>query len=116
MPKWYSSGMKLDDYLRQNNLTEQAFADLIGTSQATVNRYRNGRIPEPEAMERIVKATTGAVQPNDFYQLSPIPAPEHRAADNQKGAASSQPLSASNGSNASSETFSPDLSGTSEAA
>lgn len=76
--------MKLDEYLRINNLTEQAFALLIGTSQATVNRYRNGRIPEPDAMDRIVKATSGAVTPNDFYGFEP-------PADDQKGALLLQP-------------------------
>ena len=36
----------------------------------TYQRYENGeRLPAPDVMRRIVAATNGTVQPNDFYRL-----------------------------------------------
>jgi predicted transcriptional regulator len=61
--------MKLADYLAQEGLSEAAFAERIGVTQAAVNRYKKDRVPEPEPMRAIVAATGGAVQPNDFFDL-----------------------------------------------
>lgn len=61
--------MTVDEWLRTNDVTEAEFAERIGSSQAAVNRYRKGRIPEPRVMRRILTATAGAVTPNDFYGL-----------------------------------------------
>lgn len=59
----------LDDWLRRNEISDAAFARTLGLrSRASVTRYRSGiRMPEPPIMARIIAATAGAVQPNDFY-------------------------------------------------
>ncbi|MBP2299629.1 XRE family transcriptional regulator [Azospirillum picis] len=63
--------MTLDDWLTRTATKEEAFAALIGTSQAAVNRYRRGRrVPRPLVMARIVAATAGAVTANDFHGLA----------------------------------------------
>lgn len=60
--------MKLRDWLSQRNVSEARFADDLGTSQGTVNRYVRGeRIPRPVIMARITAATQGAVTATDFY-------------------------------------------------
>ena len=59
--------MTLDQWLQANDVTESDFAKRISSSQASVNRYRKGRIPEPKVMRRIFAATGGAVTADDFY-------------------------------------------------
>ncbi|MBP2228020.1 DNA-binding transcriptional regulator YdaS (Cro superfamily) [Azospirillum agricola] len=67
--------MTLDDWLTRTATKEEAFAALIGTSQAAVNRYRHGqRVPRPRVMARIAEATGGAVTANDFHDLPNGPA------------------------------------------
>jgi transcriptional regulator with XRE-family HTH domain len=59
--------MTLDEYLRSNNITEQAFADLAGCSQGTINKIRNGNAnPTMALLEAIRRASNGAVTPNDY--------------------------------------------------
>lgn len=63
----YHRGMTLDDWLITTRTKEEAFAALIGVSQASVNRYRHGlRIPRPAVLARIRAATGGAVTAADF--------------------------------------------------
>jgi hypothetical protein len=59
--------MKLADWLIANQVSDDDFAARIETSRQAVWRYKSGRIPERETMVRIVRATGGLVQPNDFY-------------------------------------------------
>ncbi len=59
--------MKLRSYLEKNGISERAFADRIGCSQASVNRYCGERIPEPDTMRKIIEITGGEVTANDFY-------------------------------------------------
>ncbi|KKL85720.1 hypothetical protein LCGC14_1951930 [marine sediment metagenome] len=60
--------MKLSDYLKEQALTLSAFAEAVGLDVSTVHRAATGKvIPTRENMAAIVKATDGAVQPNDFY-------------------------------------------------
>jgi predicted transcriptional regulator len=62
--------MKLATYLAEHNLTQQEFADMIGSSQAGVSLFSSDkRIPGRKFMLEIVKATGGLVMPNDFYSL-----------------------------------------------
>ena len=66
-------GMKLKSYIRGEGLTYQQFAEKINVSSArTVQRYAEGRIPEPNIMRRIVLATGGQVQPNDFFEVEAL--------------------------------------------
>lgn len=61
--------MKLIDYLRTHHISPRDFKKKIGVdSLNTIYRYMRGeRIPRADIMERIVEATGGAVQPNDFF-------------------------------------------------
>lgn len=61
-------GMKLAEYLALKEITHAAFAEKIGTTQATVSRYASGaRLPRPAVLDRIKRVTGGAVTANDFY-------------------------------------------------
>lgn len=52
----------LDAYLASHEGGESAFAAAIGTTQASVNRYRNSkRFPDAETARRIDKVTRGKV-------------------------------------------------------
>jgi predicted transcriptional regulator len=60
--------MKLASYLSDNNISHEAFAEMIGTSQVAVSRYAKGvRTPRREIMLRIAQATGGQVAPADFF-------------------------------------------------
>jgi predicted transcriptional regulator len=59
--------MTLKEYLADQGLTESAFAEMLGISQAAVNRYCNGiRTPQRITLRAIAKATAGKVTANDF--------------------------------------------------
>jgi len=59
--------MTLASWLNSSNLTPTAFADLIGVSRQAMWRYcSNERVPRPEILKRIHKATSGKVTANDF--------------------------------------------------
>jgi hypothetical protein len=71
-PTWclYIS-MTLDEYMREQRLTNSEFGRRINVAAETVRRYRIGeRWPDREQMQLIVDATAGAVTPNDFLQMS----------------------------------------------
>ena len=60
--------MQLREYLKSNDITLPAFAETIGVSVQAVHRYvKGGRKPKPTVMDKIMDATQGNVQPNDFY-------------------------------------------------
>lgn len=60
--------MTLGQYLKQQELTQEAFGAKIGVKRLSVARYLSGdRIPSPKTAKRIVKATKGAVQLKDLY-------------------------------------------------
>jgi transcriptional regulator with XRE-family HTH domain len=62
--------MTLDDWRQANALNYQQLADRLGVNHESASRYCKGRrIPAAAVMRRIVQATGGQVQPNDFYQL-----------------------------------------------
>lgn len=72
MPVWYYPGMKLAEYLSENNIKRQDFARCVGVSEVAITRYSNGtRTPRPEMMRAIVDVTNGAVTPNDFLPPAP---------------------------------------------
>ncbi len=49
-------------------LTLAQLAERVGVTKISLSRYERGeRIPTREIMQKIVEATVGAVQPNDFY-------------------------------------------------
>ena len=60
--------MKLGDYLDQNGVTVQDFADRLEMSAEAIRLYVAGRrVPRPNAMAKIINATGGKVEPNDFF-------------------------------------------------
>lgn len=62
--------MLLSDYLAENELSDAAFARLIGVERQTVGRYQTGdRFPERDILLRIFKATSGKVTANDFIDF-----------------------------------------------
>lgn len=68
--------MLLREYLKENNLTQVKFINLIematGNSvpQGTLAKWIGGtRIPRKEQIETIFHITDGKVEPNDFYDL-----------------------------------------------
>lgn len=82
--------MKLDDWLKAQNTTSAEFARVsgIGDRQA-VHKYRHGeRFPTPENLQRIRKATGGAVTANDFADQH---APETPANDTPRSSKSPKP-------------------------
>ena len=63
--------MKLKEYIDKHRLSYTIVGKSIGVSTEAVRRYVRGeRIPQPDVMPRIVNYTSGAVTPNDFYNLS----------------------------------------------
>lgn len=63
--------MRLRDYLKENQITEAAFAGEIGVTQAAVNRYcRGDRHPRRQILDRIAEKTMGAVTYADFSPVS----------------------------------------------
>lgn len=69
--------MKLKQYLHEKGLTDREFGEAVGASERAVIKWKRGeRVPRPDAMSRIIEATSGLVTANDFYsdQASPVPA------------------------------------------
>ena len=66
--------MQLAEYLEGERMSLTAFAEKIETSVETVRRYRDGeRVPNRENMAKVVAATGGKVQPNDFFDTPSPP-------------------------------------------
>lgn len=69
-PFWYFGGMKLADYLSRSAKSPEDFAREIEVDPVSVRRYLNGtRFPRRGVMDRIIRATDGAVTPNDFVEV-----------------------------------------------
>lgn len=61
--------MKIAQYLQANNITQTAFAEKIGVTQASMNRYVRGeRTPSAGKMNAIHMATKGAVTLSDWVK------------------------------------------------
>lgn len=59
--------MKLEDWMRDRDMTDSQMAKRIDCSRTAVTMYRNGhRIPHPDIARKIFQETDGAVTPNDF--------------------------------------------------
>jgi TorA maturation chaperone TorD len=73
--------MKLKEYFIREGITASQFAARIGRAVSTVTRLANSEtVPEPDTIAKIVEATGGAVQPNDFF-LNQMAAPPADNAD-----------------------------------
>lgn len=61
--------MKLETYLKKNDLTDAAFGALIGISQSQISRIRRGEsFPSRDTLAVIAEFTGGAVTANDFIE------------------------------------------------
>jgi DNA-binding transcriptional regulator YdaS (Cro superfamily) len=62
--------MKLATYMDRNGLDDEAMAAQIGgVSSHAVKKWRYGeRVPRPDAMQRLAKATGGKVTADDFMR------------------------------------------------
>lgn len=73
--------MQLADYLKTNGISDDEFGQKIGVSRQSVHRYKTfDRFPEKPVLSEIIKATAGAVTPNDFLQAPPIAPSETQGA------------------------------------
>jgi hypothetical protein len=65
--------MKLDQYLSEKGISTPAFADSLGEEGMDASflwRIRHGKVrPGWKTIDAIVKATNGAVMPNDFLSV-----------------------------------------------
>lgn len=61
--------MQLAEYLRANEISDEAFGILIDVSRQAVHRYKTfERFPEKKTLALIFEKTNGAVTPNDFLR------------------------------------------------
>ena len=62
--------VKLAQWRRSEDMTQEALANELGCTTVTVARYEAGvRLPGPATMIELFVLSSGAVQPNDFYDL-----------------------------------------------
>lgn len=72
---------QLQAYLAQANLRQSEFADLVGSSQATISKLANGSaLPGLELAVRIDRATGGAVPAASWVPDSAPATPQEDAA------------------------------------
>jgi plasmid maintenance system antidote protein VapI len=65
--------MHLDEWLRINGKSRTGFARDLGVPVSTINRIlKEKRIGTDGVMRKIVKATSGAVTPNDFMDFASV--------------------------------------------
>jgi hypothetical protein len=63
--------MKLSDWMSERQLTDEAMAAMSEADRGTISRVRRGvNKPSWQLATRIAAATSGAVTPNDFIDLS----------------------------------------------
>lgn len=64
--------MKLRDWLTEHEVSDEAFADMVGgVSPHGVKKWRYGeRTPRPAEQRRIAEVTNKAVTPNDFIGVA----------------------------------------------
>lgn len=63
--------LTLDAYMRENNVSVEAFAATVGVSRMSVYRWRSGEsFPKRDQLQRIVAATNGKVSADSFLYLS----------------------------------------------
>lgn len=64
--------MKLEQYLKDKNLTDSAFGAKIGLSQSQVSRIRRGvSWPSKEVLSAIARETGNKVTANDIMKTEP---------------------------------------------
>lgn len=60
--------MTLDEFMKNNDYTDESFGKRIGKSRIQILRYRQGvQIPGRDAMKKIFKISGGHVTADSFY-------------------------------------------------
>lgn len=68
--------MKLADWRKSQEMTQEAVASELGIERLSIARYEAGRrLPAPAVMIELYRLSKGAVQPNDFYDLPTLASP-----------------------------------------
>jgi glutamine synthetase len=68
--------MKLGNFLSESGFSVRDFAKTVNVTEAAMSRYVSGkRLPRTEIMQRIVDASHGEVQPNDFFERDQVSVP-----------------------------------------
>lgn len=63
--------MKLSAWMKKSGLKQSNLANQLATGKARAHRIFHGKIiPKPEEVIAIYHWSKGAVQPNDFYDLT----------------------------------------------
>ena len=61
--------MTLNDYMKNNGITDQGLAETLGVSRSAVTQYRLGdRMPRPEILVKLLAATNNEVGPVDLVE------------------------------------------------
>ena len=60
---------KLKTWREERDLSQEQAGRLIGVSAVAFGRYERGRVPEPEALQKIIDVTNGEVTANDFFEI-----------------------------------------------
>lgn len=63
--------MKLDKWLKNNNITTERFGKKVGVSRSQIHKYAHeGAIPRRQIMHKILEITQKEVTPNDFFDIT----------------------------------------------
>jgi len=60
--------MTLAEYRKRFGLSREELARQVAVTPITIGRYEAGRVPDPNVMRRIIKATGAAVTADDFFR------------------------------------------------
>lgn len=58
--------MKLGAWIKDRNMTLEAFGQLVGADKSSVSRWVDGTVPRHSTLRRIKEVTEGAVTADDF--------------------------------------------------
>jgi hypothetical protein len=61
-----ATGMKIEQYLKKNNLSHAAFARQVGLSHTHIRNYLQGTTPNLKAAMKMVKLTNGDITYEDL--------------------------------------------------
>ena len=65
----YFLSMKLKEYLKENKIKKEDFANSIGASYGSVIKWTSGgRFPRPQTLQKIHDITNGKVTAYDFIE------------------------------------------------
>jgi predicted transcriptional regulator len=63
--------MKIAEYLKNNNISVNQFAESVGVDRQNVYKWIKGTVPRKSVIQKIVEVTNGNVNIGDFYAAVP---------------------------------------------